>query len=142
MTKRKEQVELKAAGLKVTEPRKRILEVFREHPDRHLRAEEVYQSLKDTGFDVGFATVYRVLTQFEQAGIIVRHHFESGYSVFELDQGEHHDHLVCCECGRVEEFVDAVIEARQEEIAVQAGYKMTNHALHIYGICQDCQKNS
>ncbi|AOU14814.1 transcriptional repressor [Legionella pneumophila] len=113
-----------------------ILEQSRNH---HLSAEAVYKALLESGEDVGLATVYRVLTQFEAAGLVSRHNFEGGHSVFELSQGEHHDHLVCVKCGRVEEFVDEIIEQRQKAIAERAHFKMTDHALNIYGICPQCQ---
>ena len=133
--------DLRAAGLKATLPRKKILEVLESKAGQHLTAEDVYRHLMETGEDVGLATVYRVLTQFEGAGLVERHHFEGGQSVFELDQGEHHDHILCVKCGRVEEFVDDVIEERQQDIAERAGYAMTDHCLYIYGICADCQKS-
>ena len=133
--------DLRAAGLKATLPRKKILEVLESKAGQHLTAEDVYRHLMETGEDVGLATVYRVLTQFEGAGLVERHHFEGGQSVFELDQGEHHDHILCVKCGRVEEFVDDVIEERQRNIAERAGYAMTDHSLYIYGICADCQKS-
>lgn len=101
----------------------------------------MYRILVESGDDIGLATVYRVLTQFEEAGLVVRHHFAEGHSVFELDYGKHHDHLVCVKCGKVEEFVDAVIEERQQYVAKQAGYMITDHSLNIYGICIDCQKS-
>lgn len=107
---------------------------------RHLNAEDVYQILRDGGEDVGLATVYRVLTQFENAGLVTKHHFEGGHSVYELDQGNHHDHILCVKCGKVEEFLDEVIEQRQRNIAETAGFAMTDHCLYIYGICADCQK--
>ena len=132
--------ELKAAGLKSTLPRRRILEVLENSPSRHMNAEEVYDHLRESGEDVGLATVYRVLTQFENAGLITKHNFESGHSVFELNQGEHHDHILCVKCGKVEEFLDEVIEQRQRDIAKNAGFTMTDHALYIYGICAECQK--
>ncbi|HEB93373.1 MAG TPA: ferric iron uptake transcriptional regulator [Gammaproteobacteria bacterium] len=132
--------DLRAAGLKATLPRKKILEVLESKAGQHLTAEDVYRHLMETGEDVGLATVYRVLTQFEGAGLVERHHFEGGQSVFELDQGEHHDHILCVKCGRVEEFVDDVIEERQRNIAKKAGYTMTDHCLYIYGICAGCQK--
>lgn len=112
---------------------------FRAINESSLSAEDVYKALLDTGEDVGLATVYRVLTQFEAAGLVSRHNFEGGYSVFELSQKEHHDHLVCIKCGLVEEFVDEVIELRQREIAEKAHFKMTDHALNIYGLCPKCQ---
>ncbi len=132
--------DLRAAGLKATLPRKKILEVLESKAGQHLTAEDVYRHLMEAGEDVGLATVYRVLTQFEGAGLVERHHFEGGQSVFELDQGEHHDHILCVKCGRVEEFVDDVIEERQRDIADKAGYTMTDHCLYIYGICAGCQK--
>lgn len=134
--------DLKKAGLKVTIPRLKILQILEKSKEHHLSAEDIYRSLLDSGEDIGIATVYRVLTQFEEAGLVVRHHFEGDLSVFELDHGEHHDHLVCVKCGRVEEFVDDVIEKRQEEISRQAGYSITDHSLNIYGICGKCQKKS
>lgn len=130
---------LKNAGLKVTAPRTKVLEIFETSNKRHLSAEEIYKLLIELGEDVGLATVYRVLTQFEHAGILTRHHFSEGHSVFELDSGEHHDHLVCAKCGHVEEFVDSVIEERQKEIAKKANYQMLDHSLHIYGLCFNCQ---
>jgi len=132
--------ELKNAGLKATVPRLRILEILEANKDRHMRAEDVYKALLDSNEDIGLATVYRVLTQFEAAGLVARHHFEGGYSVFELDRGKHHDHMLCVSCGRVDEFVDEVIEERQKAIAEEAGYRITNHSLHIYGVCPECQK--
>jgi Fur family ferric uptake transcriptional regulator len=132
--------DLKEAGLKATLPRVKILEIMEADENRHLSAEEIYKILSDAGSDVGLATVYRVLTQFESAGLVTRHHFESGTSVFELNQGEHHDHILCVKCGRVEEFVDDVIEQRQKAIAKKAGFSMTDHCLYIYGICAECQK--
>lgn len=103
-----------------------------------MSAEEIYKTLSDQGHDVGLATVYRVLTQFETAGLVIRHNFNDGHSVFELDQGVHHDHLVCIKCGQVEEFVDEIIEQRQAEIARQSKFKMTDHSLYIFGICSGC----
>ena len=135
------QQELKKAGLKATVPRLKILEILEDKQDQHMRAEEVYKYLLDGNEDIGLATVYRVLTQFEQAGLVVRHHFEGGHSVFELDQGGHHDHMLCIKCGRVDEFMDEIIEERQKAIAQKAGYKITDHSLYIYGVCSDCQKN-
>jgi Fur family ferric uptake transcriptional regulator len=130
---------LKQAGLKATLPRIKILEILESDKTRHMSAEEVYRSLLDAGQDVGLATVYRVLTQFENAGLVTRHHFDENHSVFELSQGEHHDHILCVKCGKVEEFVDEVIEARQKKIAEEAGFSMTDHCLYIYGVCRDCQ---
>ena len=135
-----ESQQLKDAGLKITMPRLKVLQILESASDHHLSAEDVYKALLDMGEDVGLATVYRVLTQFETAGLINRHNFEGGYSVFELSQGAHHDHLVCVKCGRVEEFIDDVIEARQKMIAENARFKMTDHALNIYGLCPKCQE--
>jgi Fur family transcriptional regulator, ferric uptake regulator len=126
---------LRSAGLKATLPRLKILELFESSKDRHLAAEDVYKVLLNTGEDVGLATVYRVLTQFEEAGLLVRHHFESGKAVFELNEGTHHDHIVCVKCGRVEEFYDPEIEKRQEEAAKELGFTMQEHSLMIYGMC-------
>ncbi|TPW16518.1 MAG: Fur family transcriptional regulator ferric uptake regulator, partial [Halothiobacillaceae bacterium] len=120
-----ESKELKKAGLKATTPRIKILEMLEKNRDGHVSAEDVYKALLDTDEDVGLATVYRVLTQFEAAGLVKRHHFEGGHSLFELNQGEHHDHLMCVKCGRVDEFIDNVIEERQRKVAVTAGYQMT-----------------
>lgn len=131
--------ELRRVGLKVTTPRVKILEILETSEQHHLSAEEVYRKLLETGEDVGLATVYRVLTQFESAGLVARHHFEGGHSIFELDQGEHHDHLVCVKCGTVQEFLDDVIEQRQKIIAKDANFKMTDHSLNIYGVCPSCQ---
>jgi Fur family ferric uptake transcriptional regulator len=131
--------QLKDAGLKITMPRLKVLQILEQARDHHLSAENVYKALLDMGEDVGLATVYRVLTQFEAAGLVSRHNFEGGHSVFELIQGEHHDHLVCVKCGRVEEFIDDLIEQRQCLIAEKAKFKMTDHALTIYGLCPDCQ---
>ncbi len=133
---------MKKAGLKVTLPRIKILEILEKSKEHHLSAEDIYRVLLESGDDIGLATVYRVLTQFEEAGLVVRHHFEGGQSVFEMDHGTHHDHLVCVKCGRVEEFVDEVIEERQEEIAKTAGFSITDHSLNIYGICAKCQKSA
>ena len=127
--------DLKTIGLKATLPRLRILELFEKSDVRHLTAEEVYKILSKEGTDTGLATVYRVLTQFEQAGLLVRHHFESGKAVFELNQGGHHDHLVCLQCGRVEEFYDAAIEKRQVAVAKERGFRIHEHSLHIYADC-------
>ncbi|HKW81917.1 MAG TPA: ferric iron uptake transcriptional regulator [Casimicrobiaceae bacterium] len=127
--------DLKTAGLKATLPRLKIINLFEQSPVRHLTAEDVYRKLLAEGLDVGLATVYRVLTQFEQAGLLVRHHFESGKAVFELNQGGHHDHLVCLQCGRVEEFFDAEIEKRQTRIARERGFEISEHALYLYAEC-------
>ncbi len=136
-----ESQDLRKAGLKVTLPRMKILEILEsQDTSRHMSAEDVYKALLEAGEDIGLATVYRVLTQFEAAGLVSRHHFEGGHSVFELEQGRHHDHIVCVKCGRVDEFMDEVIEERQKTIASKAGYEMTDHSLYIYGICADCRK--
>jgi len=132
--------DLKKAGLKATHPRIKILQILEGSDTRHMGAEDVYKALLDTGEDVGLATVYRVLTQFEAAGLVARHHFEGGHSVFELNHGDHHDHILCVKCGRVDEFIDDIIERRQREIAAKAGYAMTAHSHYIYGICPECQK--
>lgn len=137
-----ESKDLKKAGLKVTLPRMKILEIMESSSARHLSAEDVYKELLEAGEDIGLATVYRVLTQFETAGLVSRHHFETGHSVFELDRGTHHDHILCVRCGRVDEFVDETIERRQQEIAENAGYEMTDHSLYIYGICPECKKEA
>ncbi len=129
---------LRQAGLKVTLPRVHILKILEKAEPHHLTAEDIYQALVEQGEDVGLATVYRVLTQFEAAGLVKRQHFTSGEAVFELEQGVHHDHLVCLSCGKVEEFVDDFIEKQQEEIAKNAQFKMTDHTLTIYGLCKNC----
>ncbi|MDH5446137.1 MAG: ferric iron uptake transcriptional regulator [Gammaproteobacteria bacterium] len=134
-----ESKDLKQAGLKATVPRLKILKFLEESKVRHMSAEDVYKSLLDSGEEVGLATVYRVLTQFESAGLVTRHHFEGDHSIFELNDGEHHDHILCVKCGRVDEFVDDVIEARQAAIARENGYSMEDHSLYIFGICSDCQ---
>ena len=137
-----ETVELKNAGLKITGPRTKVLRVLENGPERHLSAEDIYNHLRKTGDDIALATVYRVLTQFEAAKLVTRHHFADGHSVFELSAGEHHDHIVCIKCGHVEEFFDANIEARQEAIAQQKGYRITDHSLNIYGICAKCDQTT
>jgi len=126
---------LKSAGLKSTLPRLKILGLFESGQERHMSAEDVYKQLLSTSDDVGLATVYRVLTQFEQAGLLVRHNFEGGKSVFELNQGKHHDHIVCLQCGHVEEFYDAAIESRQKKVAAELGFDVHDHSLHIYADC-------
>ena len=126
---------LKDIGLKATLPRRRILELFESSKVRHLSAEDVYRSMLADGIDIGLATVYRVLTQFEQAGLLSRQHFEAGKAVFELNQGGHHDHLVCLQCGRVEEFYDAEIEQRQSEVARKRGFELRGHSLALYADC-------
>lgn len=135
-----ENQELRNAGLKVTLPRVKILEILESSEHRHMSAEDMYKALLDSGEDIGLATVYRVLTQFEAAGLVTRHHFEGGHSVFELNQGTHHDHIVCVKCGRVDEFVDGEIEQRQKQIANAKGYEITDHSLYLYGICPGCRK--
>lgn len=135
-----ERTDLKKAGLKATLPRLKILSILEDNRERHMSAEDVYKALLDAGEEVGLATVYRVLTQFESAELVSRHHFEGGNSVFELNEGQHHDHIMCVKCGRVDEFIDEVIEQRQKDIAARAGFDMTNHSLYIYGICPDCKK--
>ena len=127
--------DLKNIGLKATLPRLRILDLFEQSDKRHLSAEEVYRLLSDEGQDIGLATVYRVLTQFEQAGLLIRHHFDSDKAVFELNQGDHHDHLVCLQCGKVEEFYDSEIEKRQTRIAKERGFAIHDHSLQIYADC-------
>ena len=127
--------DLKNIGLKATLPRLKILDLFEQSHKRHLSAEEVYRLLSDEGQDIGLATVYRVLTQFEQAGLLMRHHFDSDKAVFELNQGEHHDHLVCLQCGKVEEFYDSEIEKRQTRIAKERGFAIRDHSLQIYADC-------
>ena len=132
--------DIRNAGLKVTLPRVKILGMLQNSEDRHLSAEDVYRRLLDAGEEIGLATIYRVLTQFESAGLVQRHHFEGGQSIFELNEGEHHDHLVCVRCGLIEEFLDATIERRQERIARRFGFEITDHALTLYGLCPDCRE--
>jgi Fur family ferric uptake transcriptional regulator len=135
-----ESSDLKKAGLKVTLPRMKILEFLEVSKIRHQSAEDIYRSLLDDGEEIGLATVYRVLTQFEAAGLVERHHFESGQAVFELSEKGHHDHIVCVSCGKVEEFFDEMIENRQREVASEKGYEVTDHSLTLYGKCPSCQK--
>jgi len=127
--------DLKTSGLKATGPRQRILKLFENSKVRHLSAEDVYRILINEGLDIGLATVYRVLTQFEQSGMLQRHHFESDKAVFELNEGSHHDHLVCIQCGRVEEFYDAEIEKRQVRVATERGFAIREHSLQLYAEC-------
>jgi len=134
-----ENQELRKAGLKVTLPRVKILQILENSETKHLSAEDVYKALIEADEDVGLATVYRVLTQFEQAGLVIRHHFEGGHSVFEIDSVDHHDHIVCNRCGKVEEFYDEVIEQQQEKIARKFSFKITDHSLYLYGLCSACQ---
>ena len=138
---KKESQHIRQAGLKVTSPRVKILEMLenRSNAERHLTAEDVYKTLLQEGVEIGLATVYRVLTQFETAGLVKRHHFEGGNSVFELESGQHHDHIVCVKCGQVEEFSDEFIEQRQREIANLLNFKLTDHSLCLYGLCEKCQ---
>lgn len=134
--------DLRNVGLKVTMPRIKILQILEKQLDeRHLTAEKVYKILLSEDEDIGLATVYRVLTQFEAAGLVTRHHFEGGNSVFELSTGDHHDHILCVKCGKVDEFTDPMIEARQQEIAAQLGYELTDHGLYLYGLCPQCRKS-
>ena len=134
-----ENQELRKAGLKVTLPRVKILQIMESSETKHLSAEDVYKALIEADEDVGLATVYRVLTQFESAGLVMRHHFEGGSSVFELTTIDHHDHIVCQTCGSVEEFYDEVIENQQEMIAEKYGFRITDHSMYLYGICKVCQ---
>src|SRR5258708_33615206 len=140
--------DLRNAGLKVTLPRLKILDILADGSARHMSAEDIYKKLLVSNEDIGLATVYRVLTQFEAAGLVTRHHFEDGMAVFELSQGTHHDHIVCLDCGRVEEFVDSGIEERQNSVAQRLGFQIRDHSLIMYGQCRrnDCphrgKKNS
>jgi Fur family ferric uptake transcriptional regulator len=132
--------QLRRAGLKITVPRLKILDILASSQPRHLSAEDVYRRLLESNEDIGLATVYRVLTQFESAGLVTRHHFEGGTAVFELNEGEHHDHIVCMDCGRVEEFSDEGIEERQRQIAQRLGFEISDHSLTLHGRCvrSDC----
>lgn len=135
--------ELKKAGLKVTHPRMLILEILQDPANQHVSAEDIYKVLIETGEDVGLATVYRVLNQFDEAGVVERHHFEGGKSLFELSNKKHHDHLVCLNCGKVVEFEDDVIEQRQKDVASHNNMKLTNHSLYLYGECKGgCEEQS
>ncbi|AGA91265.1 Fe2+/Zn2+ uptake regulation protein [Thioflavicoccus mobilis 8321] len=136
-----ENQQIKQAGLKVTLPRVKILRILESSDQRHLSAEDVYKELLSNGEEIGLATVYRVLTQFEGAGLVCRQHFESGQSVFELNRGGHHDHLVCVKCGKVVEFVDEVIEQRQRRAAQELGFAVADHSLVIYGVCNACAED-
>jgi Fur family ferric uptake transcriptional regulator len=135
-----EDSQIKRAGLKVTLPRIKILDILKTSNRRHLSAEDVYKCLLERGDDIGLATVYRVLTQFEGAGLVCRHHFEGGQSVFELNRGGHHDHLVCVKCGKVVEFFDEAIEERQKSITMQHEFTLEDHSLVIYGLCSSCRR--
>ena len=132
--------QLKDNGLKVTGPRLKILDLFEARADEHMSAEDVYLLLLDENVEIGVATIYRVLTQFEQAGILLRHHFETGKAVYELNRGGHHDHIVCVKCGKITEFHNDEIEKLQDKIADENGYRIVDHALYMYGVCGDCQK--
>ncbi len=134
--------ELKSTGLKATLPRLKILEVFQNAKQRHMTAEDVYRVLLTEHSDIGLATVYRVLMQFEQAGLLSRSNFEAGKAVYELNEGQHHDHLVCLDCGRVEEFFDAEIERRQQMVAKNKGWLLQDHAMSLYGLCIACSAKS
>lgn len=139
-----ENQDLKRAGLKVTLPRMKILEILENSDKRHLSAEDIYRVLLVADEEIGLATIYRVLTQFEGAGLVIRHHFETGQAVFELERGKHHDHLICVKCGKIVEFFDESIEARQKEIANENGFHISDHSLIIYGICdnESCQQGA
>jgi Fur family ferric uptake transcriptional regulator len=134
--------DLKKAGLKITLPRMKILEILESSTQRHLSAEDIYRTLIAANDDIGLATVYRVLTQFETAGLVERHHFEGGQAVFEINDGGHHDHLVCMKCGKVVEFFDETIEERQHAIAKDKGFELTDHSMILYGLCdnEECRK--
>ncbi|MES9870777.1 MAG: ferric iron uptake transcriptional regulator [Sedimenticola sp.] len=133
---------LKQAGLKVTLPRLKILEMLEENRGRHVSAEDIYRMMLDREEDIGVATIYRVLTQCEQAGLVSRLQFEGGKAVFEVAEDKHHDHIVCVKCGHVEEFHDETIEARQREIAQEAGFEMDDHSMVLYGLCKACREQS
>ncbi len=133
--------DLKKAGLKTTVPRLKILTLLELSDQRHLTAEDVYRQLLDANEDIGLATVYRVLTQFEAAGLVIRHHFEGGSSVFELNEGKHHDHMVCVECGEVFEFYDSRIEERQKQVAEESDFCIDDHSLYLYGVCGGMKKD-
>lgn len=134
-----ENQELRKAGLKVTLPRVKIMQILESSDSRHMSAEDVFKALRDADEDVGLATVYRVLTQFETAGLVMRHHFEGGHSVFEMTPEDHHDHIVCTKCGKVEEFYDEIIEQQQLKAAKRLGFEISDHSLYLYGICEECQ---
>ncbi len=131
---------LRNVGLKVTLPRVKILEMLERssHSREHMSAEDVYKTLLGSGEEIGLATVYRVLTQFETAGLVKRHHFEGGNSIFELNRGDHHDHILCVKCGQVDEFVSEEIEQLQSQVAERLGYDLKDHSLYLYGICPAC----
>lgn len=136
-----ESQDLRKAGLKVTLPRLKVLDILESSDLRHMSAEDVYKALLEMGEEIGLATVYRVLTQFEGAGLVSRLSIDGGHAVFELEDGSHHDHLLCVRCNRIEEFIDEVIEQRQKAIAAEKGFEMTDHSLYIYGICRRCQED-
>ena len=133
--------DLKQAGLKTTLPRLRVLSILENSAIRHLSAEDVYKELLEEEESIGLATVYRVLTQFENAGLVIRHNFEGERSVFELNDADHHDHMVCAKCGRVDEFFDKRIEALQEKVAEEKGFKLQDHSLTLYGVCRRCDQD-
>ena len=135
-----ESQELRKAGLKVTLPRLKVLEILENTKQRHLSAEDVYKALLEMGEEIGLATVYRVLTQFEAAGLVSRLSIDGGHAVFEIEDGTHHDHMLCVRCNAIEEFTDETIEERQRVIAAEKGFEMTDHSLYIYGVCKQCQK--
>jgi Fur family transcriptional regulator, ferric uptake regulator len=135
-----ESQELRKAGLKVTLPRLKVLEILETTKQRHMSAEDVYKALLEMGEEIGLATVYRVLTQFESAGLVSRLSIDGGHAVFEIEDGTHHDHMLCVRCNAIEEFTDEVIEERQRAIAAEKGFDMTDHSLYIYGVCKQCQK--
>jgi Fur family ferric uptake transcriptional regulator len=134
-------LQLKKAGLKVTSPRLKVLDLLKSLKDEHISAEDLYKLMLEQDEEIGLATIYRVLNQFDDAGIVTRHHFEGGKSVFELSNKKHHDHLVCLDCGKVIEFEDEVIEQRQEDVATRNNIQLTNHSLYLYGSCTkaDCE---
>ena len=132
---------LKQAGLKTTQPRLKVLDVLETSQNHHMTAEDVYKRLLETEQEIGLATVYRILTQFEAAGLVIRHNFEGGRALYELDNGAHHDHMVCVECGKVFEFFDRTIEQRQRNVAAKAGFSMEDHSLSLYGVCNGMKKS-
>ncbi|MBQ9258341.1 MAG: ferric iron uptake transcriptional regulator [Neisseriaceae bacterium] len=134
--------QIRSLGMKVTGPRLKILSLFEENPERHLSAEDVYRITLEHDMNIGVATVYRVLAQFEEAGILVRHQFDKNKAVYELDRGIHHDHLVCVRCGKITEFCDTRIEKLQEDVAEEHGYEIIDHAMYLYGTCTECQKSN
>lgn len=132
---------LRQAGLKTTQPRLKVLDVLETNPIHHMTAEDVYKRLLETEQEIGLATVYRILTQFETAGLVIRHNFEGGRALYELDNGAHHDHMVCVECGKVFEFFDRTIEQRQRNVATKAGFSMEDHSLSLYGVCNGMKES-